>query len=198
MASSSGTKEVKGLEKVYVRGENSNDDLIDFSFLDFAPETFKPTSKLFDEPFLNILCDENVLKRTLDGMGDYDNEDGVKEPNHDHIDDQNDYEVGVKYKVHDPNIHWKQMKPIEGQCYESCAQLSYNWLAKHYLKDIISKPNMTLTEMKEDVFRMFSVEVSKGQCHRARINAREMIKDNLEEHYAKVWDCVAEILMYNP
>ncbi|CAI9295973.1 unnamed protein product [Lactuca saligna] len=198
MASSSGTKKVKGPEKVYVRDEDSNDDLIDFSFLDFAPETFKPTSNLFDDPFLNMLCDENMLRRTLDEMGDDDQEVGVKDPEHDHIDDQNDGEVGVEYRVHDPDIHWKQMKPVVGECYESPAQLSCNWLAKHYLKDIIMKPKMTLTEMKEDVLRMFSVDVSKRQCYRARTKAREMIEGKLEEHYAKVWDYAAEILRSNP
>ncbi|CAI9274845.1 unnamed protein product [Lactuca saligna] len=207
MASSSGTKKLKGPEKVYVRDEDSDDDLIDFSFLDFAPETFKPTSNLSDDPFLNMLCDENMLRRTLDGMGDDDHEVGVKDPEHDHIDDQNDGEVGVEYTVHDPDIHWKQMKLVVGECYESPAQLrnfnfgtlvSCNWLAKHYLKDIVMKPKMTLTEMKEDVLRMFSVNVSKGQCHRARTKAREMIEGKLEEHYAKVWDYAAEILRSNP
>nr|KAJ0191578.1 hypothetical protein LSAT_V11C800439610 [Lactuca sativa] len=73
-----------------------------------------------------------------------------------------------------------------------------NWLAKHYLKGIIINPRMTLTEMMKDVLRMISVDVSKGQCHRARINAREMIEGKLEEHYAKVWDYTAEILRSNP
>nr|KAJ0192186.1 hypothetical protein LSAT_V11C800439620 [Lactuca sativa] len=80
VASSSGTKKVKGLEKVYVRDEDSDDDLIYFSFLDFAPEIFKPTSKLSGDSFLNILFDENMLGRNLDGMGDDDHEVGVKDP----------------------------------------------------------------------------------------------------------------------
>nr|KAJ0218978.1 hypothetical protein LSAT_V11C300142140 [Lactuca sativa] len=178
----------------------------------------------------------------------------------------------MTYRVHDPDIHWKQMKPVVGECDESPCQLRFaltnyavangyqlwvmksdrhrviarcgkiykkdrcpfrvyvawkynertfqiksicnihlcarnfnfgtlvscNWLAKHYLKDIIMKPKMTLTEMKEDVLRMFSVNVSKGQCHRARTKAREMIEGKLEEHYAKVWDYAAEILRSNP
>ncbi|CAH1435536.1 unnamed protein product [Lactuca virosa] len=125
MASSSETKKVKGPEKVYVRDEDSDDDLIDFSFLDFAPETFKPTSNLSDDPFLNILCDENMLRRTLDRMGDDDQEAGVKDPEHNHIDEQNDGEVGVEYRVHDPDIHWKQMKLVLGECYESHSQLKF-------------------------------------------------------------------------
>ncbi|CAI9293687.1 unnamed protein product [Lactuca saligna] len=169
MASSSGTKKLKGPEKVYVRDEDSDDDLIGFSFLDFAPETFKPSSNLSDDPFLNILCDENKLRRNLDGMGDDDQDAGVKDLEHDHIDDQNDSEVGVEYKVHDPDIQWKQMKPVVGECYESPSQL-----------------------------RMFSLNVSKGQCHRARTKAKQMIEGKLEEDYANVWDYAAEILRSNP
>ncbi|CAH1419080.1 unnamed protein product [Lactuca virosa] len=40
-----------------------------------------------------------MLRRTLDGMGDDDQEAGVKDPEHDHIDDQNDGEVGVEYML---------------------------------------------------------------------------------------------------
>nr|KAJ0201850.1 hypothetical protein LSAT_V11C600324360 [Lactuca sativa] len=58
---------------------------------------------------------------------------------------------------------------------------SCNWLEKHYIKDIIWKLKMTLLEMMEDVNRNYSVKVSKGQCHRAR-----------------VWDYANEILRSNP
>ncbi|CAH1433751.1 unnamed protein product [Lactuca virosa] len=109
-------EQVKGPEKVYVRENDSDDDLIDFSFLYFAPETFKPSLNLSDYPFLNILCDKNELRRALDGMGDDDKEADAKEPEHDHIDDKNDCEVGVEYRVHDPDIHWKQMKPVLREC----------------------------------------------------------------------------------
>ncbi|CAI9302895.1 unnamed protein product [Lactuca saligna] len=120
---SSGTKKVKGPKMVYVRDKDSDDDLIDFSFPDFAPETFKPTSNHSDDPFLNILCDENMLRRTLDGMGDDDQEPSVKNPEHNNIDDQNDGEVGVEYMVHDLDIHWKQIYPIVGECYKPPSQL---------------------------------------------------------------------------
>ena len=76
--------------------------------------------------------------------------------------------------------------------------VSCNWLAKHYIRDIIRKPKMTLPEMMEDVLTKYSVKVSKGQCHRARVRAREMIEGKLEEHYAKIWDYANEILRSNP
>ncbi|CAH1450697.1 unnamed protein product [Lactuca virosa] len=44
-----------------------------------------------------------------------------------------------------------------------------DWLAKHYLQDVTMKTKMTLDEMKEDVLRRFSENVSKGQCQRARL-----------------------------
>nr|KAJ0221004.1 hypothetical protein LSAT_V11C200098800 [Lactuca sativa] len=112
-----------------------------------------------------------MLRRTLDGMGDDDKEAGVKEPEHDHVNYQNDCEEGVEYK----------MKHVVGEYYESHAQLGFsltnykvanryqlwfmksdrhgviascNWLSKNYLKDIIINPKITLTKMKEYVLKM--------------------------------------------
>ncbi|CAI9272396.1 unnamed protein product [Lactuca saligna] len=167
MASSSGTKKVKGPEKVYVRDEDSDDDLIDFSFLDFAPETFKPTSNLSDDPFLNMLCDENMLRRTLDGMGDDDQEVGVKDPEHDHIDDQNDGEVGVEYRVHDPDIHWKQMKPVVGECYESPAQLRARTKAREMIEGKLEEHYAKVWDYAAEILRLLRmVGIGLQTCDR--------------------------------
>nr|KAJ0188487.1 hypothetical protein LSAT_V11C900477080 [Lactuca sativa] len=76
--------------------------------------------------------------------------------------------------------------------------ISCNWLAKHNIKDIIRMPNMTLSQMMEYVLTKYYVKVSKGQCHRERARAREMIEGKLEEHYAKLCDYANEILRSNP
>ena len=73
-----------------------------------------------------------------------------------------------------------------------------NWIAKHYLRDVILKPKMTLKEMQEDVNQRFSVSVSIGQCQRARAMAMEMIEGKLEEHYARVWDYSVDVKVTNP
>ncbi|CAI9286484.1 unnamed protein product [Lactuca saligna] len=72
-----------------------------------------------------------------------------------------------------------------------------SWLAKHYLKDVIMKPKMTLLDMQADVLQMFSVSVSLGKCQRARATTMGMTKGKLEDHYAKVSDYAAAIRLSN-
>ncbi|CAI9273729.1 unnamed protein product [Lactuca saligna] len=275
------SKESKATKKTklrYVRDEEeSDDDRLDLGLLDVEPDNFNPTSNLCDDPFLNILCDDKMLKNNqFEGDDEADVADvediHQEELEHEHLEDENGLEVGVEFRVHDPTVKWNQMKPTVGELYESPAQLRFaltnyavangyqlwfmksdksrvivrcgkknakkpcpfrihaswkynertfqiksmvethlcarnynfghlvscNWLAKHYIKDIIRKPKMTLPEMMEDVLTKYSVKVSKGQCHRARVRAREMIEGKLEEHYAKIWDYANEILRSNP
>ena len=72
-ASTSGTKKPKRPKlpkKTYLPDTDSDDESFEFNFLDFSEETFKAPSKLCDDPFLNLLCDENILRRSNDGMVD--------------------------------------------------------------------------------------------------------------------------------
>nr|KAJ0191807.1 hypothetical protein LSAT_V11C800426050 [Lactuca sativa] len=280
MASTSRTKKPKGTklrEKTYLPESDSDDDAFDFSFLDFSEETFKSPSRLCDDQFLNLLYDENILRRSIDGMVDDGDIPGVQQKEHAHLDEDNE-DVGVEYRVHDPNVDWKEMRPQLGDCYESLAQLRFdltnyvvhggyqlyfeksdrvrdiakcgsgnrdindnnkmqcpfrvaagwkynerifqikfcnemhlcarnyhfgslvtsNWLAKHYLKDVIMKPKMTLLEMHTDVLQRFSVSVSLGKCQRAKATAMGMIEVKLEDHYANVLDYTAAIRLSNP
>ncbi|CAH1454332.1 unnamed protein product [Lactuca virosa] len=89
MASTSGTKKHKGPklpEKTYLPDSDSDDDAFDFRFLDFSEETFKAPSKLCDDHFLNLLCDENILRRSVDGMVDDGDICGVQQNEHAHLD----------------------------------------------------------------------------------------------------------------
>ncbi|CAH1436204.1 unnamed protein product [Lactuca virosa] len=94
-----GTKNEKGKgpEKVYVEDSDSNDEVFDFSFLDFSQETCKPPSNLCNDPFRNFLCDENMLKRGIDGPGDDNNQPGVNKVEHGHLPEVNDKEIGVEF-----------------------------------------------------------------------------------------------------
>nr|KAJ0216564.1 hypothetical protein LSAT_V11C300127520 [Lactuca sativa] len=106
MASTSRTKkrkEPKLLEKTYLPGFDSDDDAFDFSFLDFSEEIFKAPSKLCDDHFLNLLYDENILRRSIDGMVDDGDIPGVQKNEHAHLDEDGE-DVGVEYRVHDPNV----------------------------------------------------------------------------------------------
>ncbi|KAL4576352.1 hypothetical protein LXL04_012444 [Taraxacum kok-saghyz] len=125
MASSSGTKKEKGPEKVYVEDSESDDDGIDLSFFDFFQETFKPTSNSCDDPFLNLLCDENLLRSGIDRMRADETQSRVKETEHPHINEVNQEQVGVEYRIHDSIMAWDKMKPILCDCYESPEQLKF-------------------------------------------------------------------------
>ncbi|CAI9284709.1 unnamed protein product [Lactuca saligna] len=222
------SKATKKKKLRYVRDEEESDyDRLDLGLLDVEPDNLNPISNLCDNPFLNILCDDKMLKNNQFEGGDEAEVEDIhqEELEHEHLEDENGLEVCVEFKVHDPTIKWNQMKPTVGELYESPAQLRFaltnyavangyqlwfmksdksriksmvethlcarnynfghlvscNWLGKHYIKDIIRKPKMTLPEMMEDVLTKYSLKVSKGQCHRAR----EMIEGKLEEHYAK-------------
>lgn len=104
MAESSRRRKKKDTKISYVRDEESDDDLLDLSFLDFEPDNFKLTSILCDDPFLNILCDDKMLEnKQFEGDDETDVED-VHEEEHEHIGDEQELEVGVEYRVHDPTV----------------------------------------------------------------------------------------------
>nr|KAJ0202631.1 hypothetical protein LSAT_V11C500273190 [Lactuca sativa] len=244
MASTSGTKKPKGPklpEKTYLPDSDSDEDAFDFSFLDFSKETFKAPSRLCDDQFLNLLCDKNILRRSIDGMVDDGDIPGVQQKEHAYLDEDSE-DVGVEYRVHDPNVTsfilkksdrvrviakcgsgtrdnndnnkmvaagWKynertfQIKfcnemHLCARNYHFGSLVTSSWLAKHYLKDVIMKPKITLLEMQADVLQRFSVGVSLGQCQRARATALGMIEGKLEDHYAKVWDYAIAIRLSNP
>ncbi|CAI9259680.1 unnamed protein product [Lactuca saligna] len=125
------SKESKATKKTklrYVRDEEeSDDDRLDLGLLDVEPDNFNPTSNLCDDPFLNILCDDKMLKNNqFEGDDEADVEDiHQEELEHEHLEDENGLEVGVEFRVHDPTVKWNQMKPTVGELYESPAQLRF-------------------------------------------------------------------------
>ncbi|CAH1434822.1 unnamed protein product [Lactuca virosa] len=128
MDSTSGTKKPKGPklpEKTYLLDSDFDDDAFDFSFLDFSEETFKAPSNLCDDHFLNLLCDENILRRSIDGMVDDGDIPGVQQNEHAHL-DEDDEDIDVEYRVHDPNVDWKETRLHLGDCYQSPAQLRFS------------------------------------------------------------------------
>ncbi|CAH1454292.1 unnamed protein product [Lactuca virosa] len=116
MASTSGTKKPKGPKlpkKTYLPDSDSYDEAFDFSFLDFSEETFKaPPPQLCDDPFLNLLCDENILRRSTNGMVDDGYILGGQQNEHAHL-DEGDEDASVEYRVHDPNVTERDEAPIK-------------------------------------------------------------------------------------
>ncbi|KAL4582631.1 hypothetical protein LXL04_007188 [Taraxacum kok-saghyz] len=125
MASSSGKKKDKGPEKVYVQDSESDDDGVELSFFDFSQETFKPTLNSCDDPFLNHLCYESLLRSGIDRMRADTSQPESNETEHPHFNEVNEEHVGVEYRVHDPSMAWDQMRPILGDCYEFPEQLKF-------------------------------------------------------------------------
>ncbi|CAH1412743.1 unnamed protein product [Lactuca virosa] len=106
--------------------------------------------------------------------------------------------AGWKYNERTFQIKFCNEMHLCARNYHFGSLVTSNRLAKHYLKDVIMKPKMTLLEMQADVLQRFSVSVSLGQCQRARATAMGMIEGKLEDHYAKVWDYAAVIRLSNP
>ncbi|KAL4589599.1 hypothetical protein LXL04_002507 [Taraxacum kok-saghyz] len=84
------TKKPKRPEKHYVVDSDSDEDDTDLSFLDCSKETFVPPPNLLEDPFLNLLCDEKMLLRSIDAMGDEQNRPDVNQADHAHMDEENE------------------------------------------------------------------------------------------------------------
>ncbi|KAL4566141.1 hypothetical protein LXL04_030251 [Taraxacum kok-saghyz] len=123
MDSSSGTKKDNSMG---ARSGQSDDDGIDLSFFDFSQQTFKPTLNSCDDPFLNLLCDENLLRSGIDRMRADQTQHDVKGTEHPHINEVNQEQVGVEYMIHDPTMASDQMRLVLGDCYESPEQLKFD------------------------------------------------------------------------
>ena len=106
MGSSSGSKKPKKPEKQYVVDTDSDEDDIDLSFLDFSKETFVPPPNLLEDPFLNLLCDEKMLMRSINAMGDEQNGPDVNQADHAHMDEENQEQVGRDADNHVYPIAW--------------------------------------------------------------------------------------------
>nr|KAJ0203638.1 hypothetical protein LSAT_V11C500254590 [Lactuca sativa] len=70
--------------------------------------------------------------------------------------------------------------------------VTYKWIAKQFVNDVLESPKLSLRKMKALVFKRYNINVSVWQCR------NEKIEGSLKEHYAKLWDYAAEIIRANP
>nr|KAJ0222699.1 hypothetical protein LSAT_V11C200087050 [Lactuca sativa] len=75
---------------------------------------------------------------------------------------------------------------------------SPRWLARHFLKELIMKPNLKCKEMQSIIRTKFHCGVSWSKAYRTRCRAMTIIDGKLTEHYARVWDYCHELLRSNP
>jgi len=76
--------------------------------------------------------------------------------------------------------------------------VNYRWIGTHFTADVVQNPKMTVRLLKEEVKRRFGIEVSMGQCRRAKQHAFSIIQGSIVEHYAKLWSYGEEIIRSNP
>ncbi|GKA69545.1 splicing factor [Tanacetum coccineum] len=76
--------------------------------------------------------------------------------------------------------------------------VTYKWIAHHFAKEIIKDPFMPLLKIKAAMREKFLINVSLGQCKRAKYRALYDFKGGLIEHYARLWEYRHAILDTNP
>nr|KAJ0188126.1 hypothetical protein LSAT_V11C900457930 [Lactuca sativa] len=76
--------------------------------------------------------------------------------------------------------------------------VTYLWIGSHYIKEIVQSHKLSVRKLSAKVITKFGIQVSMGQCKRAKKYAVNLIKGSLVEHYGKLWAYGHEILRTNP
>ena len=82
--------------------------------------------------------------------------------------------------------------------YNNANLMSPTWLARHFLKELVVRPNLKCKDMQHIIRQKFHVDLCWSKCYRARCRAMSMIEGKLTEHYGKVWEYAAELRRSNP
>ncbi|GKA37644.1 hypothetical protein Tco_0724209 [Tanacetum coccineum] len=69
-----------------------------------------------------------------------------------------------------------------------CSLVTYKWIAHQFAKEIITDPFITLLKMKVAIREKFLINVSLGQCKRAKQKALFDFEGGLIEHYGRLWE----------
>ncbi|GJT55862.1 calcium/proton exchanger [Tanacetum coccineum] len=101
------------------------------------------------------------------------------------------------------NEHSFQIKSLisEHKCcrnYNLGALVTYRWIALQYFKEIIEDPFMSLRKIRDDIRQKFMIDVSLGQCTRAKQLALFDNEGGLIEHYGKLYQYRQALLESNP
>ncbi|GKE82662.1 hypothetical protein Tco_1552662, partial [Tanacetum coccineum] len=94
----------------------------------------------------------------------------------------------------------KSLKP-EHKCsrnYNLVPLVTYKWIAHHYVKHIIAYTFIPYLKMKSDIREKYLINVSIGQCKRAKQRALYNFEGVLKEHYGRLWEYRQAIFDSNP
>nr|GEY63264.1 hypothetical protein CTI12_AA105810 [Tanacetum cinerariifolium] len=86
----------------------------------------------------------------------------------------------------------------KNQNYNLGSLVTYRWIAHHYAKQLIVDPFIPTLKMKTDIKEKFLINVSLGQCKRAKQRALFDYEGGLKEHYGRLWEYRLAILDSNP
>ncbi|GJZ50767.1 calcium/proton exchanger [Tanacetum coccineum] len=76
--------------------------------------------------------------------------------------------------------------------------VNFKWIAAQYGKEIIGDPFISYRKMKDDIRVKYLIDVSLGQCKRAKQRALHDHEGGLIEHYSRLYDYRKAILDSNP
>ncbi|GKD93601.1 hypothetical protein Tco_1373438, partial [Tanacetum coccineum] len=101
------------------------------------------------------------------------------------------------------NEHSFQIKSLnsEHKCcrnYNLGSLVTFRWIALHFFKEIIEDPFMSLRKMRADIRKKFMIDVSLGQCRRAKQLALFDHEGGLIEHYGRLYQYRQALLDSNP
>ncbi|GJU33143.1 hypothetical protein Tco_1176732 [Tanacetum coccineum] len=82
--------------------------------------------------------------------------------------------------------------------YNMGSLVTFRWIARHYARDIILNSGISYKFMREDIREKYMVDVSLGQCKRAKQCALYEHDGGLIEHYGKLWEYRQAVLDSNP
>ncbi|GJX40968.1 calcium/proton exchanger [Tanacetum coccineum] len=101
------------------------------------------------------------------------------------------------------NEHSFQIKSLhdDHKCsrnYKLGSLVTYKWIAYHFSKEIINDPFIPYIKMRDQIRQKFLIDVSLGQCKRAKQRALYNHEGGLIEHYGRLWDYRQALLESNP
>ncbi|GJW91133.1 serine/threonine-protein kinase MHK isoform X1 [Tanacetum coccineum] len=76
--------------------------------------------------------------------------------------------------------------------------VTYRWIAEHYAREIIDNPWVSYNYMQNSIRSKFMINVSLGQCKRAKQAALFDHEGGLIDHYSKIWQYRQAVLDSNP
>ncbi|GJV47828.1 calcium/proton exchanger [Tanacetum coccineum] len=101
------------------------------------------------------------------------------------------------------NEHSFQIKSLhdDHKCprnYKLGSLVTYKWIAYHFSKDIINDPFIPYIKIRDQIRQRFLIDVSLGQCKRAKQRALYNHEGGLIKHYCRLWDYRQALLESNP